>query len=304
MAEKRPVFSFEIYPPKTQKGLADMWGAVEELVPLGPDYVSVTYRAGGSSAKATLEISREVQRRFGVPVMHHLTLVNQTVAELTDVIGRVRDAGIVNVLALRGDPPAEMGGQFRKVEGGLEYSYELIDLLRQIGGDTFCIGVAGFPEGHVNCPSKELDSRYLAEKVAHGGDFVVTQLFFDSAVYSEYLERTAKAGVTVPIVPGLLPITDYGRLLKFCETCGAYICEDVHRVFRPIAADLDATARLGTEFAVRQCEDLLTRGAPGIHFYSLNKAEPVRTIWQRVKALEVARAAQAASFGTAARGLR
>jgi len=291
LAEKRPALSFEIYPPKTQRGVVELYKTVETLSALAPDYISVTYRAGGGSEKTTLDIATEIQRRFGITVMHHLTIVNQTRAALVEIIKRIRDRGIVNVLALRGDPPAEMGGAFRKVEGGLEYSYELVDLIREIGGKQFSIGVAGFPEGHVNCPSKELDSRYLAMKVAHGADFVVTQLFFDNRIYSEYLARTRDEGVAAPIVPGVLPITDYNKLLTFCDTCGAYICDEVHRTFKPIAADLEATAAKGAGYATRQCEDLLLRGAPGIHFYCLNKVEPVRTIWMYLKAFVVAKAA-------------
>jgi methylenetetrahydrofolate reductase (NADPH) len=221
--------------------------------------------------------------------MHHLTLVSQTKDELAATIRRIKDAGIRNILALRGDPPVEMGKEFRKVEGGLEYSYELVDLIREVGGDWFSIGVAGFPEGHVNCPSKDLDSIYLARKVRHGADFVVTQLFFDNSIYSEYVERVRRAGVNVAIVPGVLPITDYAKLLQFCDTCGAYICDEVHKVFGPVKEDAAATIEKGVDFAARQCEDLLARGAPGIHFYCLNKAEPVKTIWEHLKSPAPAR---------------
>jgi len=288
MRDKGRTFSFEIYPPRTAEATQELYKEVEKLVALDPDYISVTYRAGGSSASSTLEISDEIQKRFGVTVVHHLTLVGQTKAELVDIIKRIRDAGVMNVLALRGDPTPEMGGKFRKVEGGLEYAYELIDMLREIGKGYFSISTAGFPEGHIDCPTKELDSQYLKVKIDHGAEVVVTQLFFDNAIYSEYLERTAKVGVHVPIVPGVLPITDYNKLLKFCDTCGAYICEDVHKAFRPIREDLEATLERGIEYAIAQSSDLLDRGAPGIHYYALNKAEPVRTIWKRV--VEPARA--------------
>jgi len=290
-AAKRPVMSLEIYPPKTEKALAELYRTVEALTALRPDYVSVTYRAGGASKKTTLEICEALQREFGLTTVHHLTLVNQTVDELSEITRKIKDAGVRNILALRGDPPAEMGGSFRKIPGGLEYSYELVDLIRKIGGDYFSVGVAGFPEGHVNCPSKELDTKYLAMKADHGAEFVVTQLFFENAIYSEYLERTAGAGVRLPIVPGVLPITDYSKLLTFCDTCGAYICEEVHRTFRPIAEDLKATAKKGIEYAVAQCRDLLARGAPGVHFYCLNKAEPVSTIWRELKDAAEAKAA-------------
>ena len=282
-ARKKRVFSFEIYPPKTPQALAQLYRTVEELAKLEPDYVSVTYGAGGSTGKATLEIIGELQGRLGLTCVHHLTLVGQTRSELAAIIGRIRDAGVRNILALRGDPPVEMGGAFRKVEGGLEYCYELIDLIRQIAGDYFCIGVAGFPDGHIQCRSKDLDSRYLKIKVDHGGEFVVTQIFFDNRVYSQYLERLGAVRVRSPVMPGVLPITDYSKLLKFCDTCGAYICREIHEIFGPIRQDLEATAKRGAEYVLEQGRDLLRRGAPGIHFYCLNKVEPVRTVWKALK---------------------
>jgi methylenetetrahydrofolate reductase (NADPH) len=209
------------------------------------------------------------------------------------VIKRVQDAGVVNVLALRGDPTPEMKGKFARVEGGFDYAYELIDLIREIGKGRISISTAGFPEGHVDCPTKELDSRYLKLKVDHGAEVVVTQLFFDNAIYSEYLGRTRGNCVNAPIVPGLLPITDYNKLIKFCDTCGAYICEDVHKAFRPLSGDLAATLERGIDYAVRQSKDLLARAAPGLHYYALNKAEPVMTIWRQV--VEAARAADLAA---------
>ncbi len=283
LATGQPVLSFEVYPPKTAKGLADLYETLAVLAELEPDYISVTYGAGGSSRANTFELASEIQNRFGITTMHHLTLVNQTRAELADIIKRIGDAGIRNILALRGDPPREMGGKFRKIDGGLEYSYELVDLIREIAGGYMSVAVAGFPEGHVDCPSKALDSRHLKMKQDHGADFVVTQLFFDNAVYSEYLARTREAGVTIPIVPGVLPVTDYDKLLSFCDMCGAYICDDVHKAFGPIRGDREATAREGLEYALKQSDDLLSRGAPGVHFYCLNKVEPVRTIHQRLK---------------------
>ncbi|MFH0911953.1 MAG: methylenetetrahydrofolate reductase [Planctomycetota bacterium] len=284
MNAKKPIFSFEVFPPKTEKGLASLYRAVEELAKLEPAYVSVTYGAGGSTSKATLEIVTELQKRFGLVCMHHFTMVNATVAALRESIARIRDAGCRNLLALRGDPPPEMGEKFLKIEGGLEYSYELIDLIREVAGVDMGIGVAGFPEGHVDCPSKDLDSRYLRVKIDHGGQFAVTQLFFETPIYSEYLARTRAAGVTVPIVPGVLPIVDYGKLGKFCSTCGATIPQSVHDAFRPIAHEPEAMLKTGTEWAIAQCRDLLARGAPGIHFYCLNKVEPVRTIWKALAA--------------------
>ncbi len=285
LAEKRPTFSFEVFPPKTPKGMRNLFKTIEKLAKLEPDYVSVTYGAGGSTGKSTLDIIRQIQERFGLTCMHHFTLVNQRVDELTTHIREMLDAGVRNVLALRGDPPPEMGDEFRKVDGGIEYCYELIDLLREIGTDRFSIAAAGFPEGHIDCPSKDLDSQYLKIKIDHGAEFVVTQLFFENEIYSEYLERTEAVGAVAPVIPGLLPIINYNRLLKFCDVCGASIPQKVHDIFKPMADDKDLTVRTGTEFAIDQAKDLLERGAPGIHFYCLNKVEPVRTIWKALKGM-------------------
>lgn len=275
--------SFEVFPPKTEQGIEKLIHVVENLAQLKPDYVSVTYGAGGSTSKATLEIIKTLQEKLGLTCMHHLTLVNQTRDTLADIIRTIVDAGVVNILALRGDPPPEFGGKFHTIDGGLEYSYQLIDLIRQIAGDRVSIGVAGFPQGHVQCPSKELDTQYLKIKIDHGAEFVVTQLFFDNNIYSEYLQRTSAAGINVPIVPGLLPITDYEKLLKFCENCGAFICQEVHDVFRPLSPNPEATLAAGADYALNQARDLIVRGSPAVHFYCLNKIQPVRKIWTALK---------------------
>jgi methylenetetrahydrofolate reductase (NADPH) len=280
---KEPVFSFEVFPPRTSSGMKKLFSVIEELAELEPDYISVTYGAGGSTSKNTLDIIRKIQMRFGITCMHHFTLVNQTTEALKRHVELMMRAGVRNVLALRGDPPKEMGEQFKKIDGGLEYCYELIDLIKAVGGDYFSIGVAGFPECHIDCPTEELDSAYLKLKADHGAEFVVTQLFFDNSSYAGYVERISDAGVRMPIIPGVLPITDYRKLLKFCDTCGAYICWDVHKIFAPVARDITETVKRGIKFATHQCEDLLTRGAPGIHFYSLNKTEPARTIWKQLR---------------------
>jgi methylenetetrahydrofolate reductase (NADPH) len=282
LSAKDHTYSFELFPPKTPERLEALYTNVAALTEMRPDYVSVTYGAGGTTSKSTRAIIDELHRRFDLTCMHHLTLVNQRKEELAEIIRQIKADAIRNILALRGDPPPEMGGHFRQIEDGLEFCYELIDLIRGIGGDYFSIGVAGFPEGHPDCPSKELDTEHLKLKIDHGAEFVVTQFFFENEVYSEYLERTSRAGLNVRIIPGVLPITDYDRLLKFAATCGAYICDLVHETFGPLREDPEMTVRQGVEYAINQCEDLLRRGAPGIHFYCLNQVEPVRTIWRQI----------------------
>lgn len=281
-ATKERTFSFELFPPKTEKGVATLYENVATLAQLQPDYVSVTYGAGGSTSKSTREIIGTVHERFGLACMHHLTLVNQTRETLAEIIRDIKDAGIRNILALRGDPPPEMGDSFRTIAGGLTYCYELIDLIREVGGDFFSIGVAGFPEKHPDTATKELDTEYLKIKLDHGADFVVTQFFFENDAYSEYLDRTARAGITARIIPGVLPVTDYDKLLTFASRCGAYICEEVHNRFAPIREHRELILKQGIEYAIEQCRDLLRRGAPGMHFYCLNQVEPVQTIWRSV----------------------
>ncbi len=279
-----PRLSFEVFPPRTESGLAALYETVGALAESDPHYVSVTYGAGGSTKGRTLEVAKGIQESFGLTAMHHLTLVNQTRDELVEVIGQIRNAGIRNVLALRGDPPKEMGETFRTVPGGLEFCYELLDLIREEVGDYFSLGVAGFPEGHPDCPSKTLDTAYLKKKIDHGAQFVVTQFFFENEIYSEYLERTARAGIDVPIIPGVLPVVDYDKLLDFSSRCGAYICDLVHETFAPLRDQPDSLLKVGRDYAVQQCEDLLRRGAPGIHLYSLNRLQPTRDVMERLGA--------------------
>lgn len=279
--EKEKTFSLEFFPPKTPKGVEKLYETVEELNKLGPDFMTVTYGAGGSSRGTTMDICAEIQKRFDIPVVHHFTCVGHSQAELRDIILGMKKNSIQNILALRGDPPKNVEN-WAPAPDELTYCYQLIDLIKDIGGDFFSISVAGFPEGHINCPDKATDTRYLKMKMDHGGEFVITQLFFDNAIYTEYLERLKKAGVTARVLPGLLPITSYEGLIKFCDTCGTTIPHEVHDIFRPISSDEEATRKAGIEFAVRQCKDLLDRGAPGIHFFALNKVEPVREIWKRL----------------------
>jgi methylenetetrahydrofolate reductase (NADPH) len=279
--EKDKTFSFEYFPPKTPKGVANLYKTVEELHKLGPDFVTVTYGAGGSTRGATLEICAEIQKRFDMTVIHHFTCVGHSVQELKEIISQMKENNIRNILALRGDPPQGVE-KWEPAPDGLGYCYQLNDLIRDNFGDFFSISVAGFPEGHVNCPDKATDTQYMKIKIDHGGEFIITQLFFDNAIYSEYLERLKKANINVRVLPGILPITSYDGLLKFCNICGATISQEVHDIFKPIRDDEEAMRKAGIDFAVKQCKDLLDRGAPGLHLFTLNKVEPAREIWKRL----------------------
>ena len=279
--QKQRTYSYEFFPPRTDKGKSKLIEeTARDYTQLKPDWFSVTYGAGGSTREATMEIVDELQRRYKVPVMHHFTCVGHSTERLKQVIQEMKRRNIRNILALRGDAP-EGQKDWRPEPGGLEYCYQLIEVIRE-HGDFFSIGVAGFPEGHIDCPDKETDSKYLKIKQDHGAEFVITQLFFDNKDYFEYLERTKRIGVNIRIIPGILPIVSYQKLLKFCATCGANIPQAVHDIFKPLDGDDQATYKAGVEFAVKQCNDLLAGGAPGLHFYSLNKIEPTREIFSRI----------------------
>ena len=271
-AEGRPVISFEFFPPKTDEGDRNL---LEKTIPalmlLKPDYCSVTYGAGGSTRDKTLMIVDRIQREHGFTAMAHLTCVCSTREQLQEVVAQARSLGIKNILALRGDPP---GGEseFRKTEGGFEYSYELVSFIRELGG--FSIGAAGFPEGHIACKEgKYVDWQRLKNKIDCGVDFVLTQLFFDNADFLEFRDHlTQKLGITVPICPGVLPILSANQIRRFTTMCGARMPGPLLAKLEQFGEDDRATTEYGIEYATRQCEELLKEGVPGLHFYTLNKA--------------------------------
>lgn len=271
-AGKRPVISFEFFPPKTDEGdRALLEKTIPALMRLRPDYCSVTYGAGGSTREKTLGIVDRIQREHGLTAMAHLTCVNSTKEQLRDVIEQARGLGIKNILALRGDPPGGTG-EFAKTPGGFEFSYELVRFLRELKG--FSIGTAGFPEGHIACKEgKYVDWQRLKAKIDEGADFVLTQLFFDNADFLEFRDYLVKKlGVTVPICPGILPILSAAQIKRFTTMCGAKMPGPLVDKLNSMAEDDEAATEYGIEYATRQCEHLLREGAPGIHFYTLNKA--------------------------------
>jgi methylenetetrahydrofolate reductase (NADPH) len=274
-----PTFSFEFFPPKTPAGEENLLKALEELRPLEPSYVSVTYGAGGSTQSKTLEIVARIKAEFGLEAMAHFTCVNATEAELRTVLDELRDAGIDNVLALRGDPPS--GGEWTKTDGGLEYSRELVELLRK--DYPFSVGAACFPETHIHAVSAEADLQYLKEKVAAGVDFLITQLFFDNQLYYEFVERARAAGVGVPIIPGIMPILGYSQIARFTNMCGATVPEHLLAELAARQDDPEAVAELGVSYATMQCADLLANGAPGLHFYTMNRSPATRAIMSTLK---------------------
>lgn len=274
----RPVISFEFFPPKTADGERAL---LEKTLPilreLNPDFCSVTYGAGGSTRDGTLRIVDGIQRQHGVTAMAHLTCVNATREQIGEVLAEARARGIVNILALRGDPPAGET-EFSKVEGGFEYSYELVAYLHELGG--FCVGTAGFPEGHIACrEGKHVDWARLKAKIDRGANFVLTQLFFDNADFLEFREHmTQKLGVSVPICPGILPILSAAQIRRFSALCGARLPATLLSRLEALGDNAIAAAELGIEVATRQCEGLIRAGVPGLHFYTLNRAESTSRI--------------------------
>jgi methylenetetrahydrofolate reductase (NADPH) len=268
--DRRPVISFEFFPTRSDDAERCL---LEKTIPalreLQPDFCSVTYGAGGNTRDKTLGIVDRIQRELHVTAMAHLTCVNSTIDETDAILEQSRQLGIKNILALRGDPPSGVG-EFARTNGGFEYSYELVRHIRASGG--FSIGVAGFPEGHVACrEGKHVDWQRLQAKIDHGADFVITQLFFQNCHYFECREFLAKRGVTVPIVPGLLPILSASQIKRFVALCGAALPQRLLEELERRGDDDQAVAEFGIEYATRQCDELLREGAPGLHFYTLNR---------------------------------
>jgi len=275
-----PVFSFEFFPPKTAQGEENLYAALAELTTLEPSFVSVTYGAGGSTREKTIEIVKQIREQYGLEAMAHFTCVGATAPQLRTTLNEMGEAGIDNVLALRGDPPSGQEG-WTKTDGGLEYSRELVAL---IAGDyPFAIGAACFPETHIHAESPEADLRHLAEKVAAGVDFLITQLFFDNAVYFDFVARARAAGIEVPIIPGVMPITRVGQVERMAGMCGASIPQGLRRELHARGEDPEAVLDFGVAYATLQCAELLAAGAPGVHFYTLNRSPATRAILSALK---------------------
>jgi len=271
MAARKPVISFEFFPPKTGEGDAALLEKqVPALLAARPDFCSVTYGAGGSTRAKTLRIVDEIQRRHGLPALAHLTCVNHTQVEVDALLESIRGLDCRNILALRGDPPG--GGAFQTTPGGFQYSAELVRFIRRHG--DFSIGVAGFPEGHMACAGdKHADWQHLKEKVDAGADFVMTQLFFDNADYFAFRDHVAgRLGVAVPLVPGIIPIVSAAQITRITQLCGAKIPAAIRSQLNALGDDDEAVTKFGIEYATRQCGELLRAGVPGLHFYTLNKA--------------------------------
>ena len=270
-----PVFSFEFFPPKTEEGERNLFEALEALRPLEPSFVSVTWGAGGSTREKTIEIVSRIRANHGLEAMAHFTCVGATTDDLHAALRQMREAGIDNVLALRGDPPRGEE-RFVATEGGLSYATELTRLAA--AEYDFCLVGACYPEVHPEAPDLATDLAHLREKVDAGARVLVTQLFFDNEAYFRFVEEARAAGIDVPIVPGIMPITNAEQIKRFTSMCGATIPAPLLDALDQRRDDPDAVADLGVAYATLQCAELLARGAPGIHFYTLNRSPATRAI--------------------------
>ncbi len=280
-----PLISCEFFPPKTDKGEANLWRCLKTLQVIQPAYISVTYGAGGSTQERTKRIVLGIKEKTGLSPMAHLTCVGSTKAQLSDLLNEYADAGIENILALRGDAP-DGQASFEAVKGGFSHATDLIKVIHQRG--DFSIACATYPEGHPESKGGVADDiRYLKMKQDLGATCAVTQYFFDNDCFFRFRDAAVKAGVSIPLIPGMMPILNYEQIVRFSKMCGASISDAVHQKMQPLGDDLNAVGKMGVDLAVAQCRELLDDGVAGLHFYTLNKSAATIAI---VNALGVSQA--------------
>jgi methylenetetrahydrofolate reductase (NADPH) len=271
------LFSFEFFPPKTEAGAANLERTIRDLKDLAPDFVSVTYGAGGSTRDRTVNLVTRIQREEGMCAMAHLTAVAATREQIATLVDHLVESGIENMIPLRGDPPAD-AADFFQPPGGFLHASDLVVFIRRRHGNRLCLAGAGYPEGHPQCRDLDRDMENLVIKVRAGLDLIITQLFFDNRYYFEFVARARKAGITIPIIPGIMPITDAAQIERITRMCGATVPPLLRAELDRRRDDATATMQLGLAQATAQCIGLLAGGAPGIHFYTLNQSPATRMI--------------------------
>ncbi|MBN2058715.1 MAG: methylenetetrahydrofolate reductase [NAD(P)H] [Candidatus Saganbacteria bacterium] len=276
-----PTLSFELFPPKTEEREQKLFSVLEQLKGLKPDFASVTCGALGSNRNKTVFWAKQIKNRFKIEPVVHLTCVAQTKASVLEHLKELTALGIDNILALRGDPPAGQS-DFTPPQDGFAYARDLLAFIRGHRLDL-CIGVAGYPEGHIESASLKQDTQHLKEKVAAGADYIITQLFFDNRFFFDFIDRARRAGIEVPIIPGIMPITSLNQVKKMTEMCGATIPERLLDKLEQAGKDKEAVIGLGVDWAADQCQELLDAGVKGLHFFVMNQAKPVSQILGRLR---------------------
>jgi len=280
---QKHTFSFEFFPPKTEEGEAKLFETIAHLKTLSPSFVSVTYGAMGTTQNNTIRIVERIKKQIGIEPASHLTCVGHTRDEIEVVLGELHKRGIENIVALRGDPP-KGETEFKLVPNGFRYGSELVGFIRKHPkfSKMFSLAVAGYPEGHLECPDKIQDLKHLKEKADQGADVIITQLFFDNRDFFDFVEQSRKIGIKLPIVAGIMPVSNGPQIKRITSMCGAAIPKRLGEAIEKFGDDNESVEKLGIEYAAEQCRDLLKNGVPGIHFYTLNKSGPTEQIYRNL----------------------